>query len=65
MTEEQRYKPGTIVQDLHDNSYWLVLASNELYPIKFNSVANIFNGTVVHVDRLVEPKQIRHLEILW
>ena len=65
MTEEQRYAPGTLLQDSHNNSYWLVLAPNEFYPIKFNSVANLFSGTVVHVDWIVEPKPISHLEVMW
>jgi hypothetical protein len=65
MTKEQKYAPGTILQDSHDNSYWLVLAPNEFYPIKFNSVANLFSGTVVHVDWIVKPKEISHLEIMW
>ena len=62
---KQQYIPGTILQDSESKSYWLVLAPNEFYPIKPNSVANLINGQVQHVSWLREPKQVSHLEVMW
>ena len=65
MTEEQKYHPGTLLQDQQTLSYWLVLCPNEFYPIQEGSVANIINGQVKNIGWLHNPKRVQHFEIMW
>ena len=62
-----KYVPGTILQDSVSKSYWIVLQSHPyiFLETKIPKVANLFNGHVRHIDQLVKPKQVTHLEIVW
>ena len=64
MIKEQRYVPGTILQDQKTMSYWLVLRPTAELGIK-GHIANLINGQVRSLDWLDEPKPISHLEVMW
>ena len=64
MTEEQRYVPGTILQDQATMSYWLVLRRSAELGLN-GHIANVISGEVRHLCWLDEPKPISHLEVMW
>jgi hypothetical protein len=64
MIEEQKYAPGTILEDQKTKSYWLVLQPMKIGN-KMNMIANLFNGEVKHLNWLEEPKEISCLEVMW
>ena len=65
MTEEQRYVPGTILQDQNTMSYWLVLCPSRNCAMKYDLIANLINGQVKTLSFVDEVKPISHLEIMW
>ena len=67
MTEKQKYRPGTILQDQVTMSYWLVLCPSEssYCHVPINTIVNLINGQVRPLEWLEEPKPISHLEVMW